>query len=338
MAIMSKWYIGAGEQSDIVVSTRIRLARNITEYPFPNKLNTKSRMELNNVIKEALESDNKYNLRFIEMRTLARFEAASMAERHIISPEFASDLDGRALMLSPEEDISIMLNEEDHIRLQVMKSGFALDEAYSVANEIDDVLGAKFNFAFDERIGFLTQCPTNLGTGMRASVMLHLPALTLSGQIHKLINTVSKLGLTFRGAFGEGTNAVGDMYQLSNQITLGISEEFAIKNLKAITLQLCAQERTAREEMLKDVSTEDRIFRAYGLLKWARLLSTKELMENLSFVRLGSVTGKINIPIETVNELMVSMQPATINARAGQKLPTQERDAVRASEVRNKLN
>lgn len=338
MAIMSKWYIGAGEQSDIVVSTRIRLARNITEYPFPNKLNTKSRMELNNVIKEALESDNKYNLRFLEMRTLARFEAASMAERHIISPEFASDLDGRALMLSPEEDISIMLNEEDHIRLQVMKSGFALDEAYSVANEIDDVLGAKFNFAFDERIGFLTQCPTNLGTGMRASVMLHLPALTLSGQIHKLINTVSKLGLTFRGAFGEGTNAVGDMYQLSNQITLGISEEFAIKNLKAITLQLCAQERTAREEMLKDVSTEDRIFRAYGLLKWARLLSTKELMENLSFVRLGSVTGKINIPIETVNELMVSMQPATINARAGQKLPTQERDAIRASEVRNKLN
>lgn len=335
---MSKWYIGAGEQSDIVVSTRIRLARNITEYPFPNKLNTKSRMELNNVIKEALESDNKYNLRFLEMRTLARFEAASMAERHIISPEFASDLDGRALMLSPEEDISIMLNEEDHIRLQVMKSGFALDEAYSVANEIDDVLGAKFNFAFDERIGFLTQCPTNLGTGMRASVMLHLPALTLSGQIHKLINTVSKLGLTFRGAFGEGTNAVGDMYQLSNQITLGISEEFAIKNLKAITLQLCAQERTAREEMLKDVGTEDRIFRAYGLLKWARLLSTKELMENLSFVRLGSVTGKINIPIETVNELMVSMQPATINARAGQKLPTQERDAIRASEVRNKLN
>ena len=335
---MSKWYIGAGEQSDIVVSTRIRLARNIAEYPFPNKLNTKSRMELNNVIKEALESDNKYNLRFLEMRTLARFEAASMAERHIISPEFASDLDGRALMLSPEEDISIMLNEEDHIRLQVMKSGFALDEAYQVANEIDDVLGAKFNFAFDERIGFLTQCPTNLGTGMRASVMLHLPALTLSGQIHKLINTVSKLGLTFRGAFGEGTNAVGDMYQLSNQITLGISEEFAIKNLKAITLQLCAQERTAREEMLKDVSTEDRIFRAYGLLKWARLLSTKELMENLSFVRLGSVTGKINIPIETVNELMVSMQPATINARAGQKLPTQERDAIRASEVRNKLN
>lgn len=335
---MSKWYIGSGEQSDIVVSTRIRLARNINEYPFPNKLNTKTRMELNNVIKEAIESDNKFGLRFIEMRTLARFEAASMAERHIISPEFASDLDGRALMLSADEDISLMLNEEDHIRLQVMKSGFALDEAYAVANELDDMLSDKFNFAFDERIGYLTQCPTNLGTGMRASVMLHLPALTLSGQIHKLINTISKLGLTFRGAFGEGTKAVGDMYQLSNQITLGISEEFAVKNLKAITLQLCAQERAAREEMLKDISTDDRIFRAYGILKWARLLSTKELMENLSLVRLGSVTGKISIPIETVNELMVSMQPATINARAGQRLPEQERDSVRAAEVRNKLN
>lgn len=334
----NKWYIGVGEQSDIVVSTRIRLARNIKEYPFPNKLNTKSRTAINNIIKDAVEKDNKYNLNYVEMKTLARFEAASMAERHIVSPEFASDADGRALLISPDEDICIMLNEEDHIRLQVMKSGFALDEAYAVADEIDTSLGEKLEFAFDERIGYLTQCPTNLGTGMRASVMLHLPALTISGQIHKLINTVSKLGLTFRGAFGEGTKAVGDMYQLSNQITLGISEESAIKNLKAITLQLCAQERATREELMKSVNTEDAIFRAYGTLKWARLLTTKELMENLSLVRLGSVAGKLNVPIETVNELMISMQPASINARAGQRLEEQERDIVRATEVRNKLN
>lgn len=334
----NKWYIGVGEQSDIVVSTRIRLARNIKEYPFPNKLNTKNRIVINNIIKDAIEKDNKYNLNFVEMKTLARFEAASMAERHIISPEFASDADGRALLIMPEEDICIMLNEEDHIRLQVMKSGFALDEAYQVADEIDSSIGEKLEFAFDERIGYLTQCPTNLGTGMRASVMLHLPALTMNGQIHKLINTISKLGLTFRGAFGEGSKAIGDMYQLSNQITLGISEEFAIKNLKSITLQLCAQERAARDEILKSINTDDAIFRAYGTLKWARLLSTKELMENLSLVRLGSVAGKINVPIETVNELMISMQPASINARAGQKLPEQERDTVRASEVRNRLN
>ncbi len=334
----NRWYLGVGEQSDIVVSTRIRLARNLNEYPFPNKLNTKSRTALNNIIKDAVETDNKFDLRFVEMKSLARFEAASMAERHIISPEFASDADGRALMISKDEDICIMLNEEDHIRIQIMKSGFALDEAYQVADEIDDLLGNKLEYAFDERIGYLTQCPTNLGTGMRASVMLHLPALTMNGQIHKLINTISKLGLTFRGAFGEGTKATGDMYQLSNQITLGISEEFAIKNLKAITLQLCANERAAREELLKSIDTEDTIFRAYGTLKWARLLSTKELMDNLSLVRLGSVAGKISVPIETLNELMISMQPASINVMAQQKLDEKERDTIRATKVRNRLS
>ncbi len=334
----NRWYLGVGEQSDIVVSTRIRLARNLNEYPFPNKLNTKSRTALNNIIKDAVEADNKFDLRFVEMKSLARFEAASMAERHIISPEFASDADGRALLISKDEDVCIMLNEEDHIRIQIMKSGFALDEAYSVADEIDDLLGNKLEYAFDDRIGYLTQCPTNLGTGMRASVMLHLPALTMNGQIHKLINTISKLGLTFRGAFGEGTKAVGDMYQLSNQITLGISEEFAIKNLKAITLQLCASERAAREELLKSIDTEDAIYRAYGTLKWARLLSTKELMDNLSLVRLGSVAGKISVPIETLNELMISMQPASINVLAQQKLDEKERDTIRATKVRNRLS
>ena len=334
----NRWYLGVGEQSDIVVSTRIRLARNLNEYPFPNKLNTKSRTALNNIIKDAVEIDNRFDLRFVEMKSLARFEAASMAERHIISPEFASDADGRALMISKDEDICIMLNEEDHIRIQIMKSGFALDEAYALADEIDDLLGNKLEYAFDERIGYLTQCPTNLGTGMRASVMLHLPALTMNGQIHKLINTISKLGLTFRGAFGEGTKATGDMYQLSNQITLGISEEFAIRNLKAITLQLCANERAAREELLKSIDTEDAIFRAYGTLKWARLLSTQELMDNLSLVRLGSVAGKISVPVETLNELMISMQPASINVMAQQKLEEKERDTIRATKVRNRLS
>ena len=334
----NRWYLGVGEQSDIVVSTRIRLARNLNEYPFPNKLNTKSRTALNNIIKDAVEADNKFDLRFVEMKSLARFEAASMAERHIISPEFASDADGRALLISKDEDICIMLNEEDHFRIQIMKSGFALDEAYAVADEIDDLLGSKLEYAFDERIGYLTQCPTNLGTGMRASVMLHLPALTMNGQIHKLINTISKLGLTFRGAFGEGTKATGDMYQLSNQITLGISEEFAIRNLKAITLQLCANERAAREELLKSIDTEDAIYRAYGTLKWARLLSTQELMDNLSLVRLGSVAGKISVPIETLNELMISMQPASINVMAAQKLDEKERDTIRATKVRNRLS
>lgn len=334
---MSKWYIGAGEQNDIVISTRIRLARNIAEYPFPCKLNIKDRTELNNIVKNAVESDNKYSLQFVEMKTLAGFEAASMAERHIISPEFASDANGRAMLISPDEDICIMLCEEDHIRLQVMKPGFALDEAFLVADDIDNSLNKKFDFAFDNRIGFLTQCPTNLGTGMRASVLLHLPCLTMNGGINRIAGLVSKLGLTMRGAFGEGSEAIGDMYQLSNQITLGISEQAAISNLKSITLQLCAQERSAREELIKSLNTEDAIFRAYGLLKWARLLSADELMQNLSLVRLGTVSGKLQVPLKTVNELMISLQPASINARVGQKLSPHDRDFERAKAVREQL-
>ena len=334
---MSKWYIGAGEQNDVVISTRVRLARNISDYPFPCKLNTKSRTELNDLIQSAVMKDNKFNLRFVEMKTMARFEAASMAEKHIISPEFASDADGRAILISPEEDICIMLCEEDHIRLQVMRSGYALDEAYELANEIDDNLNEKFDFAFDKNLGYLTQCPTNLGTGMRASVMLHLPALTISGQISKLQTTISRLGLTLRGAFSEGNGTVGDMYQLSNQITLGISEKSAIENLKSITLQLCAQERQAREELLKSTDTDDAIFRAYGLLKYARLLSTEEMLRNLSLVRLGSVSKKIDLPLETINELMVSLQPASINVNAGQKLNKFDRDFERAKKVREMI-
>lgn len=334
---MSKWYIGAGEQNDVVISTRVRLARNLSDHPFPCKLNTKQRTELNSLIEKAVMEDNKFGLRFVEMKTLARFEAASMAERHLISPEFASDADGRAILISNDEDICVMLCEEDHIRLQVMRPGYALDEAYELANEIDDNFNEKFDFAFDRNLGYLTQCPTNLGTGMRASVMLHLPAITANGQISKLQTTISRLGLTLRGAFSEGNGTIGDMYQLSNQITLGISEKSAIENLKAITLQLCAQERQAREEMLKNVETEDAVFRAYGLLKNARILTTEEMLRNLSLVRLGSVSKMLNIPLETINELMVSLQPASINVNAGQKLEKYDRDIERAKKVRERI-
>ena len=334
---MSKWYIGAGEQNDVVISTRVRLARNLSDHPFPCKLNTQQRTELNSLIEKAVAEDNKFGLRFVEMKTLARFEAASMAERHLISPEFASDADGRAILISNDEDICVMLCEEDHIRLQVMRPGYALDEAYELANEIDDNFNEKFDFAFDRNLGYLTQCPTNLGTGMRASVMLHLPAITANGQIGKLQTTISRLGLTLRGAFSEGNGTIGDMYQLSNQITLGISEKSAIENLKAITLQLCAQERQAREEMLKNVETEDAVFRAYGLLKNARILTTEEMLRNLSLVRLGSVSKMLDIPLETINELMVSLQPASINVNAGQKLEKYDRDIERAKKVRERI-
>lgn len=332
---MSKWYIGEGDHNDIVISTRIRIARNLADYPFPVRLDNKSKIEVNEKIRDAL--DGKENLTYTELKTLTRSQIVSLAERHLISPEFASNSDARALLMSDNEDISIMLCEEDHVRIQVMKSGLALKEAYELADKIDTEINQSLKYAFDEKLGYLTQCPTNLGTGMRASVMLHLPALTAKGQIGSLASTVSKLGLTIRGAYGEGMSAMGDLYQLSNQVSLGISEKSAIDNLKTITLQLAAQERAAREEASKSIETEDAVFRAYGILKSARILSTKEFMSLISKVRLGAVLGMIKTDLKTINELMVSMQPATINAFVGKTLSLEERDVERAKIVRERL-
>ncbi|MBS7388956.1 MAG: protein arginine kinase [Ruminococcus sp.] len=332
---MSKWYIGEGDHNDIVISTRIRIARNLADYPFPVRLDNKSKIEVNEKIRDAL--DGKENLTYTELKTLTRSQIVSLAERHLISPEFASNSDARALLMSDNEDISIMLCEEDHIRIQVMKSGLALKEAYELADKIDTEINQSLKYAFDEKLGYLTQCPANLGTGMRASVMLHLPALTAKGQIGSLASTVSKLGLTIRGAYGEGMSAMGDLYQLSNQVSLGISEKSAIDNLKTITLQLAAQERAAREETSKSIETEDAVFRAYGILKSARILSTKEFMSLISKVRLGAVLGMIKTDLKTINELMVSMQPATINAFVGKTLSLEERDVERAKIVRERL-
>lgn len=333
---MAKWYLGEGEQSDVVISTRIRLARNLADYPFPARLDTKSRITVNERIRDAVPQAA--NLHYIEMKTLTQSQIVSMAERHLISPEFASSSDGRALMLSDSEEISIMLNEEDHIRLQVMKPGLALSEAYTLADRLDTAINERVTFAFDERLGYLTQCPTNLGTGMRASVMLHLPALTALNRIQPLAATVSKLGLTIRGAYGEGSAPMGDLYQLSNQVTLGISEKAAIENLKTIVLQLAAQERAARTEFLKDLETEDMIYRAYGILKSARLLNTKEFMQLISRVRMGAVGGLLPIDPKRINELMVSLQPAGLNTKAGRTLDARERDELRAKCVREGLD
>ena len=334
---MNKWYLEKGDQGDIVISTRIRLARNLYDFPFPAKLDVNGKNQVNEIIKGILFENDRKDFSYIEMKDLSRIQAVSLAESHLISPEFASKKDGSALVLSSDESVSIMLCEEDHIRLQVMKSGLALEEAYDIADKLDRMIDGKVKYAFDERIGYLTQCPTNLGTAMRASVMLHLPALTKCGQMTKLANTVSKLGLTIRGANGEGSQPVGDMYQISNQITLGITEETAIANLKSIVLQLVSQERAAAAELVKKPAEEDKIFRALGILKNARLLSTNEFMELISVARLGAARGLIDIPIEKINELTVSMQPATISASNPEAATPALRDAYRAKVVREAL-
>ena len=335
---MSKWYIEKGEQGDVVMSTRVRLARNLVEYPFPGRLDTDGKKKVNELVKNALLTDeHETALHYINMTDLSREQAISLAERHLISPEFASVREGRALLLTEDETVSIMLCEEDHIRLQVMKAGLALMDCYVLADKIDSILDKKLEYAFDERLGYLTQCPTNLGTAMRASVMLHLPALRRSGQLAVLSSTISKLGLTLRGAYGEGSEPRGDIYQLSNQITLGITEQAAIENLQSITRQLVTQERAAAQRLCSNIAEEDRIYRALGVLKNARVLSSDEFMDLMSLVRLGAARGILEIPIEKINELTVGMQPATINAAQGKPLDAAQRDCVRADAVREAL-
>ncbi len=335
---MNKWYFENGAEGDIVISTRVRLARNLENYPFPCRLTVKGKETVCEEIKNAVLSDDNWGFGYTQMKDFSRAQSVSLAERHLISPEFASDRAGRALLLTEDEAVSIMLCEEDHIRLQVMMAGLALKEAYSVADKIDNIISSKVNYAYDDRIGYLTQCPTNLGTAMRASVMLHLPALTRCGQIGKLASTVSKLGLVIRGAYGEGSSPKGDIYQLSNQITLGISEEAALNNLQSITLQLVAQERAAAERMIENPVEEDKIFRAWGILKNARVLSGDEFMELSSLLRMGISNKCIDFDIAKLNELTTRVQPATINAFEGKELNSAQRDILRAKWVREALD
>lgn len=338
---MIKWYEKSGAQGDVVISTRLRLARNIREYPFPAKLNADQRQKVEQAVKDAVmncvDSIDK-NFRFVNMEELSQTEAVSLVERHLVSPEFISERKGRGLILTDDECISIMINEEDHLRIQVMQEGLSLNEAYDLVDRLDSMLNGRLDFAFDERLGYLTQCPTNLGTGMRASLMLHLPALQESGTMGRIAANLSKLGLAIRGTYGEGTEPVGAMYQLSNQVTLGLSEREAIQNLSSIAMQLVSQERTAREALVKNIETQDVIFRSAGILQNARMLSNEEFMKLISNVRLGISAGLItNISYDVVNSLIVQVQPATIMLPGQQKLTPAQRDALRAEIVSKRL-
>ena len=221
------------------------------------------------------------------MSELTQEEAVSLVERHLVSPEFISDRQGRGLLLLDDESVSIMINEEDHIRIQVIRPNMDLDGAYDLADKIDTLFDEQLNFAFNDKLGYLTQCPTNIGTGMRASLMLHLPALKESGAMGKISASLSKLGLVIRGMYGEGTDSNGSVYQLSNQVTLGISEKEAISNLRDIAMQLISQEREARKAMSGNIAVLDTVYRAFGTLSYAKLLGNDECMQLLSLLRFG---------------------------------------------------
>lgn len=329
-----KWYEKAGQQGGIVVSSRIRLARNLKNYPFPNKASLEQKKEIAQKVKLALEESNSTlanSFSFISMEELSQIQAVSLVEKHLISPEFASDRKGRYLMLSKDESISIMINEEDHIRIQVLGSGLSLNECYDTANNLDTLLDNALGFAFNNKLGYLTQCPTNLGTGMRASLMLHVPAIEKNRSINRISGNLTKLGMELRGTFGEGSDAKGSLYQLSNQITLGLSEHNAIENLKNIASQLIEQEEKSLAEMAKSIETQDVIYRSLALLKSAKLMSNDEAMKLISNVRAGMFTGVIkNTDYAMLNRLNEQIQPATLMTSEGKELSPQQRDIKRA--------
>ena len=337
MTETAKWYEKAGSCGDVVVSTRVRLARNLKQYPFPARASASQREAVERQVKDALLSGNSIlskEFRFVPLENTTEEEAVSLVERHIVSPEFIADRRGKAVLISADESISIMVNEEDHLRIQVLREGFSLKEAAETADRIDTLLSENLDFAFDPELGYLTQCPTNLGTGLRASVMLHLPGLTESGAMPRIASNLSKLGLTIRGTYGEGSKSIGALYQLSNQITLGLSENEAIENLRSITVQLMEEERKARAQMSEEIAWQDKIDRAAGVLKSARVLSSSEFMELLSYIRLGLSTGVLQGVTQELNALMVNAQPATLMARAGKQLDETQRDVLRADMAR----
>lgn len=333
-----KWYQQCGEQGDVVLSTRIRLARNLQHLPFPSAMSAEQKKEVAHRLFDVLLEREGAPFSHVFMDSLSELQALSMVERHLISPEFARRSEGDALILSADESVSIMACEEDHLRIQVMRPGLDLDGAYQEADCWDTYLDNRLQFAFDARLGYLTQCPSNLGTGMRASLMLHLPALQEKGIVQQLTATVSKLGLTIRGMYGEGSGSKGAIYQLSNQVTLGITESEAIENLKGIAEQIIKEERSCRESLGQTPAVQDRIFRSLGILQNARLLSGKECMSLISHVRMGVSLKLIEgVELDQISNLLIDVQPATLTTNAARSLDAPERDALRAKLVRERL-
>lgn len=328
--------------NNVVISTRIRLARNLKDYPFPCKLNPKGMEEVNSKVRDALANGNSAiakDFEYIDFTGMDDNMKVSLVEKHLVSPEFISNTRGRALLTLNNGTVGIMLNEEDHIRLQVIEKGFCLDAAYDLADKIDTLLDERLSFAFDERLGYLTQCPTNLGTGMRASVMLHLPALKKSGSMNMISSNLSKLGLTIRGAYGEGSSSEGAIYQLSNQVSLGISEKAAVQNLKNVTQQLVNQEVKQRERLMQSIEVKDAVMRSLGILKSALLINHKEAVNMLSNVSMGICAGIINyITTDEINDIITNIQPATLMANRGENLSPKDRDILRAEYIREALN
>lgn len=330
------WYLENGKDSDIIVSSRIRLARNIKEFPFKIKMTKEDKNKLLEKVKFITPSIG-YGLKFLYLKDMDDITKMSLVEKHILSPEMAlkKEQDG-AILINDEENICIMLNEEDHIRLQVFASGLDLQNTLNLAVEIDEKLDELLGFSVSEKYGFLTACPTNVGTGLRASVMVHLPALKMTGNLNKLLHIVNSFGMTIRGAYGEESKAKSNIYQISNNQTLGITEKEIVTNLENITKKVMEQERLARKYLAKNSDDlEDKVYRSYGILTNARKLTSEECDNLLSDIKLGTDLGIIKeLDDNKVKELMLYTKPANLQKRVGKLLDANERDKKRTEIIK----
>lgn len=341
---ISPWMREKGPHSDIVLSSRIRLARNFSNVTYP-MLASEEQLE---IVRDTIEdhygeqSFQTYkNLSYVSMNDLSAVEKSVLIEKHLISPHLVKQRKrGSGVLISENEQVSMMVNEEDHLRIQLYFPGFQLQEALEEAFAVDDWIESTVDYAFDESKGYLTACPTNVGTGMRASVMMHLPALTLTKQLNRMIPSINQLGLVVRGMYGEGSGAVGNVFQISNQITLGKSEDDIVEDLVSVVHQLVEHERQTRKELMNKstIQIEDRVFRSYGVLENSRLIGSQEASTCISNVRFGIDLGLIkNVSQNILNELMVLTQPGLLQSYANTALKPHERDHLRAELIRERL-
>ncbi len=338
---VGEWLKGEGPEADIVVSTRMRLARNLEGFPFLSRAGPAEARRVSEILAGAVQALPELpGLRCLVLEGLPTLERLLLVERHLISREHAEGEGPRQVAFGPGEAESLMINEEDHLRLQVLRAGLRPDEAWSAVSGIDDALQRTVPFAWSRGLGFLTACPSNAGTGLRVSVMAHLPALVLTRQIEKVFQAAAKLNLAVRGLYGEGTQASGDFYQISNQVSLGRTEEELVEGVKTVIPTIILYERRAREEILarERPQVEDKIFRAWGILTHARVLSSEEAMHWLSLVRMGVHYGLIRgLEVRILNELFLHSLPAHLQKLHGKKMEAPERNVVRAEFLRGRL-
>ena len=337
----SPWLDGSGPKADIVVSTRVRLARNLRHVPFTHRARDEQLQGVMATVTGALQRAPSFSQGLLlKMTELGPVDRQVLVERHLVSHELGDGAKPRGIFIAPGERLSLMINEEDHLRLQAMASGIQPAEAWTAADHADDELGQSLDFAFSDEIGYLTSCPTNTGTGLRASVLIHLPALVLLQEIQKVLKSIMQVGLNVRGLYGEHSDVMGNLFQVSNQTTLGQSERDSIESLERVTRQVIETEERARERLVRDarVQTEDKVWRAYGMLRYCRSIASQEVINLCSAVRLGVSMGLPGLcPLRVVNELLVLTQPAHLQRAHGGELTLAERNVYRAQLVRERL-